>query len=111
METTHRSSRTQEHQSDSIKVHYACCIYLVLKAEADAGKPVDDISIGALLRGLEVNVFLFFRVVTQMFQSAGQEQWFRAIFADNGGKVEKEFKQLEAHFIILVILFAKYRKV
>jgi hypothetical protein len=102
----------QDLNADSVKVHYACCVYLVLKAEADAGKPaVEGASIGTLLKGLDINVFLFFRIVTQMFQSAGRDAWFRNIFGGDCAKSEKDFRQLEAHFIILVILFAKYRKV
>ena len=102
----------QDLNADSVKVHYACCVYLVLKAEADAGKPaVEGASIGTLLKGLDINVFLFFRIVTQMFQSAGRDAWFRDIFGGDCAKSEKDFRQLEAHFIILVILFAKYRKV
>jgi hypothetical protein len=102
----------QDLNADSVKVHYACCVYLVLKAEADAGKPaVESASIGTLLKGLEINVFLFFRIVTQMFQSAGRDAWFRDIFGGDCAQSEKDFRQLEAHFIILVILFAKYRKV
>jgi hypothetical protein len=102
----------QDLNADSVKVHYACCVYLVLKAEADGGKPaVEGASIGTLLKGLDINVFLFFRIVTQMFQSAGRDAWFRNIFGGDCAKSEKDFRQLEAHFIILVILFAKYRKV
>lgn len=102
----------QDLNADSVKVHYACCVYLVLKAEADSGKPaLEGASIGALLQGLEINVFLFFRVVTQMFQSAGRDAWFKDMFGGDCAQSEKDFRQLEAHFIILVILFAKYRKV
>ena len=70
----------------------------------------DAPSLRLLLTSLDLNVFLFFRVVTQMYQSAGKEAWFAATVGDVE-RSEKDFKQLEAHFIILVILFAKYRKV
>jgi hypothetical protein len=43
-------------------------------------------------------------------ESATKEAWFLELIKDPA-TAEREFKQLEAHFIILFILFTKYRKV
>lgn len=94
--------------------YVASCAYIVLKSQeqkSDGDK--SSISLRALLDAVGTTVFDFFRETTLVLQTAGREQWFQALFENSeySTKLEKDFKQMEANFIILVILHTKYLKV
>ena len=70
-------------------------------------------SLRELLDTVGTTVFDFFRETTLILQTAAKELWFQALFdrPDGVSRLEKDFKQMEANFIILVILHTKYLKV
>ncbi len=70
-------------------------------------------SLRELLDSVGTTVFDFFRETTLILQTAAKEQWFQALFdsPDRVSSLEKDFKQMEANFIILVILHTKFLKV
>jgi hypothetical protein len=77
------------------------------------GGESSTISLRGLLDAVGSTVFDFFRETTLVLQTAGNEPWFQALFdnSESCTKLEKDFKQMEANFIILVILHTKYLKV
>jgi hypothetical protein len=76
-------------------------------------KSPSALSLRELLDSVGTTVFDFFRETTLILQTAAKEQWFQALFdgPDCVSSLEKDFKQMEANFIILVILHTKFLKV
>jgi hypothetical protein len=91
--------------------HIASSVYIVLKSQEQ--KSPSLMSLRELLDTVGTTVFDFFRETTLILQTAAKEQWFQALFdgPDCVSSLEKDFKQMEANFIILVILHTKFLKV
>jgi hypothetical protein len=91
--------------------HIASSVYIVMKSQQQ--KSSSFMSLRELLDTVGTTVFDFFRETTLIVQTAAKEPWFQALFdsPDALASLEKDFKQMEANFIILVILHTKYLKV
>ena len=66
-----------------------------------------------ILRTVDTTVYDFFRETTVILNTAGKESWFQQLTTVQDGLsvLEKDFKQMESNFIILVILHTKFEKV
>ena len=93
--------------------YVASAAFLVMKSHEQQHPEEKSICLRKLLDSVGSTVFDFFRETTLILQTAGREEWFIAMFSDaeSIAKLEKDFKQMEANFIILVILHTKYLKV
>jgi hypothetical protein len=91
--------------------HIASSVYIVMKSQQPKSQPC--MPLRELLDIVGTTVFDFFRETTLILQTASKETWFQELFdsPDGVSSLEKEFKQMEANFIILVILHTKYLKV
>ena len=94
--------------------YVASCAFFVMKShEQKHPEEKSAMSLRHLLDSVGTTVFDFFRETTLILQTAGREPWFQELFdsAESTARLEKDFKQMEANFIILVILHTKYLKV
>lgn len=100
------------------EVRYVSCLFWVLSAHqanntSSAGGACRKLpSMHALLKTTNTPVFEFFLQTSQLGKQADKLAFLKELLPpeDSAGRLLKAFTTLEVHFIILVILFSKLRK-
>jgi hypothetical protein len=93
----------------------ATMLFLLQEAQRRGGRPGQEeeaspAPLRDIIKANGTTVFEFFKATTQVLQAAGRQDWLAELFPDMAA-FGRDFKQLEANFIILFILFKKFQKV
>jgi len=103
----------------STQVRYVSCLFWVLSARQERATPAADgdapkaPSLHTLLRTADIPVYDFFMQTTQLGRVADKLSIFKELLPSEGAckRLLKAFTTVEVHFIILIILFSKLKKI